>query len=64
MDVVNGLIGWLTDPAQWGGPDGIPVRTLQHLWYSLWPRQSRPPSPCCVSVFIGHTQGGTLFAST
>ena len=25
MNVVNGVIGWLTDPAQWSGPDGIPV---------------------------------------
>lgn len=25
---------WLTDPANWSGQDGIPVRTLEHLWYS------------------------------
>ena len=35
MSVVNEVIAWLTDPAQWSGPDGIPVRTLQHIWYSL-----------------------------
>ena len=35
MNVISDVIAWLTDPAQWSGPDGIPVRTLQHLGYSL-----------------------------
>ena len=49
MNVVNEVVAWLTDPAQWSGPDGIPVRTLQHLWYSLLAcsrcRESCHPSP-------------------
>ncbi|MFF5967726.1 ABC transporter permease [Streptomyces collinus] len=25
------ITGWLTDPAHWSGPDGIPAQTLTHL---------------------------------
>jgi osmoprotectant transport system permease protein len=35
VNVISDVLAWLTDPAQWSGPDGIPVRTLQHLGYSL-----------------------------
>src|ERR671915_409580 len=35
MDVVADVLSWLTAPEQWSGPDAIPVRTLQHLYYSL-----------------------------
>lgn len=31
---MNGVLTWLTDPANWSGPDGIPGQTLSHLWYS------------------------------
>ena len=27
-------VGWLLDPEHWSGPDGVPTRLLQHLWYS------------------------------
>jgi osmoprotectant transport system permease protein len=30
----DGVLQWLTDPAHWSGPDGIPVRTFQTLWIS------------------------------
>ena len=26
---------WFTDPANWTGPNGIPTRTLQHIWISF-----------------------------
>lgn len=25
---------WLADPSRWSGPDGIPIRTLEHLGYT------------------------------
>ena len=34
MDGVMSVWQWLTDPAHWTGPDGIPVRTLQTLYIS------------------------------
>jgi osmoprotectant transport system permease protein len=32
--VLNGIGSWLTDPAHWSGPNGIPQRVLEHLIYS------------------------------
>jgi osmoprotectant transport system permease protein len=62
MNVVDGVIGWLTDPAQWSGPDGIPVRTLQHLWYSLLATAIAAAIALPIGVLIGHTGRGGLVA--
>jgi len=62
MSVVNGVLAWLTDPAQWSGPDGIPVRTLQHLWYSLLATAIAAAIALPIGVYIGHTGRGALFA--
>ncbi len=32
--MLNSIGGWLTDPAHWTGPNGIPQRVLEHLIYS------------------------------
>ncbi len=34
MEGIMNVWEWLTDPAHWTGPDGIPVRTLQTLYIS------------------------------
>lgn len=31
MEFVAAVIAWLADPAHWQGPDGIPVRLLEHV---------------------------------
>ena len=62
MDVVSDVISWLTDPAQWSGPDGIPVRTLQHLWYSLLATVIAAAVALPIGIFIGHTGRGALVA--
>lgn len=62
MDVVTDVIAWLTDPAQWSGPDGIPVRTLQHLWYSLLATVIAAAIALPIGIFIGHTGRGALVA--
>jgi osmoprotectant transport system permease protein len=62
VSVVNEVLAWLTDPAQWSGPDGIPVRTLQHLWYSLLATAIAAAVALPVGVYIGHTGRGAVFA--
>jgi osmoprotectant transport system permease protein len=62
VNVVNEVLAWLTDPAQWSGPDGIPVRTLQHLWYSLLATAIAAAIALPIGVYIGHTGRGALFA--
>ena len=62
MNVVTDVIGWLTDPAQWSGPDGIPVRTLQHLWYSLLATAIAAAIALPIGILIGHTGRGAVLA--
>jgi osmoprotectant transport system permease protein len=62
MDVVGDVLAWLTDPAQWSGPDGIPVRTLQHLWYSLLATAIAAAIALPIGITIGHTGRGGLVA--
>jgi osmoprotectant transport system permease protein len=62
MDVVADVLAWLTDPAQWSGPDGIPTRTLQHIWYSLLATAIATAVALPIGVFIGHTGRGALVA--
>ena len=62
MNVVTEVLAWLTDPAQWSGPDGVPVRTLQHLWYSLLATAVAAAIALPVGIFIGHTGRGATFA--
>jgi len=62
VTVINEVFTWLTDPAQWSGPDGIPVRTLQHLYYSLLATAIAAAIALPIGVFIGHTGRGALFA--
>jgi osmoprotectant transport system permease protein len=62
VTVLNEVIAWLTDPAQWSGPDGIPVRTLQHLYYSLLATAIAAAVALPIGIWIGHTNRGALFA--
>jgi osmoprotectant transport system permease protein len=62
VNVVNEVLAWLTDPAQWSGPDGIPVRTLQHLWYSLLATAIAAAVALPIGIYIGHTGRGAIFA--
>jgi osmoprotectant transport system permease protein len=62
VSVINEVLAWLTDPAQWSGPDGIPVRTLQHLWYSLLATAIAAAVALPIGVYIGHTGRGAVFA--
>jgi osmoprotectant transport system permease protein len=62
MNVVADVIAWLTDPAQWSGPDGIPVRTLQHIYYSLLATAVAAAIALPIGILVGHTGRGALFA--
>jgi osmoprotectant transport system permease protein len=53
---------WLTDPAQWSGPDGIPVRLGQHLWYSSLALLLATLIALPLGLFIGHTGRGAFVA--
>ena len=31
MDIVMHVVAWFTDPAHWHGPDGVPIRLIEHI---------------------------------
>ena len=49
MGWVGDVIAWFGDPAHWQGPDGIPVRTFEHVWLSV----AAVLIACVVAIPIG-----------
>ena len=53
---------WLKSPAQWHGPDGIPVRVLQHLGYTALSVLIAAAIALPVGLLIGHYGRGGFTA--
>jgi osmoprotectant transport system permease protein len=62
MEVIADVLRWLTDPGQWSGSDGIPVRTAQHVVYSLLATGIAAAVALPIGIIIGHTGRGGLVA--
>jgi osmoprotectant transport system permease protein len=59
--MISGLIDWLTDPINWSGPDGVPARTVEHLWYSAVSLLVAALIAIPLGLAIGHTGRGRFF---
>ena len=55
---------WLGDSANWSGPDGIPTRLGEHIWYSALGIVIAAIIALPIGLLIGHTGRGSLFAAT
>ena len=55
---------WLTSSEQWSGPDGIPARLLEHIWYSALGVFVAALIALPAGLLIGHTGRGSLSANT
>ena len=53
---------WLADPAHWQGPDGIPIRTFEHLWISAVSVLVAVAIAMPIGLVIGHSGRGSLLA--
>jgi osmoprotectant transport system permease protein len=53
---------WFTDPANWSGPDGIPVRVAQHLYYSGSSLAIAAAIALPLGLYIGHTGKAAFLA--
>ena len=51
---------WLTDPANWSGAAGIPLRTLEHLQYTGLTLLIATVIAVPLGLFIGHTGRGQV----
>lgn len=57
---MNWLAEFFTDPANWSGPSGIPVRLLEHLQFSLAALSVAALIAIPLGLLIGHTGRGAL----
>jgi osmoprotectant transport system permease protein len=55
---------WLTGSEQWSGPDGIPARLVEHIWYSALGVVVAALIALPAGLLIGHTGRGSLAANT
>jgi osmoprotectant transport system permease protein len=62
MDVIGQTIAWLTDPAHWAGPNGIPVRMTEHVAISVISLVIALAIAIPIGLYIGHTGRHTTFA--
>ena len=62
MGMVGETIAWLTDPAHWTGPSGIPVRVAEHLALSLTALVIATAIALPVGLWVGHTRRGERLA--
>jgi osmoprotectant transport system permease protein len=53
---------WMSDPEQWQGPDGIPARLLEHIWYSVIALAIATAIALPIGLFIGHTGRAAFLA--
>lgn len=62
MGIIGEVIAWLTDPAHWTGPSGIPVRVAEHLALSVTALLIASAIALPVGLYVGHTRRGARVA--
>ena len=62
VTMFQGMLDFLTDPANWSGAEGIGNRILQHLWYTGLALLIAALIALPVGLLIGHTRRGAFLA--
>lgn len=62
MTLLNALLDFLADPANWSGSRGIPIRVAEHLLYTFAALAAAFAIAFPVGLVIGHTGRGALLA--
>lgn len=58
--ILSELLAWLSDPAHWTGPDGLPAQLLLHLYYCVVSVVVAALIAVPLGLYIGHTGRGTV----
>jgi osmoprotectant transport system permease protein len=59
VSIVEATAAWLSDPANWAGPNGIPVRFMEHMGISLASLLIALAIALPAGLYVGHTRRGT-----
>lgn len=59
--MINDMLSYFADAANWAGDTGIPARLGEHLWYSFLAVVAALIIAFPLGVFIGHTGVGKVF---
>jgi osmoprotectant transport system permease protein len=60
VGVLTRAWGWFAQSQQWHGPDGIPARLVEHLWYSGLALLLAAAIALPLGLLIGHTRRGAF----
>lgn len=58
--MISSLLGWLSDPTHWSGPEGIPTRIVEHLAYTALTVLLAALIAIPLGLWIGHTGKGKV----
>ncbi|MDQ3958429.1 MAG: ABC transporter permease [Actinomycetota bacterium] len=62
MSVLEEFVAWVTDPVNWSGGSGIPIRILEHLQMSAIAVVAAAAVALPLGLYIGHTRRGEIVA--
>jgi len=62
MDLLAKVAAWFANPSTWSGPDGIPIRLLEHVGISAVSLLIAGAIALPIGLAIGHTGRGAGFA--
>ena len=62
MTIIQEVVAWLTNPAQWSGPNGIPARMFEHVAISTASLAIALAIALPIGLLIGHTGRGANLA--
>lgn len=63
MEFLADVVDWFSDPAQWSGSDGIPQRTLDHIWLAIFPTVLAVMIAVPPAVVLAHRGIGKFFVN-
>jgi len=64
MDILIDAVGWLTDPENWRGPDGVATRLIEHVQLTVVSVVIACVIAIPIALWLGHIgKGGTLAIS-
>jgi osmoprotectant transport system permease protein len=62
LGIIDQTLAWLTDPANWSGPNGIPLRLAEHVGISAVSLLIALAIALPIGIWIGHSGRGVTLA--